>query len=42
MAPTEPNRIGVWIGKPNGSQYKSVRCDSWKNAQTMAHRKVHS
>lgn len=37
MAPTIPNTIGVWIGKPNGSQYKSVRCSSWKDAQTKAH-----
>lgn len=37
MAPTEPNTIGVWIGAPNGSQYKSVRCSSWKDAQTKAH-----
>ena len=37
MAPTVPNMIGVWIGAPNGSQYKSVRCSSWKDAQTKAH-----
>ena len=37
MAPTVPNTIGVWIGAPNGSQYKSVRCSSWQDAQTKAH-----
>ena len=36
MAPTVPNTIGVWIGAPNGSQYKSVRCNSWQDAQTKA------
>ena len=36
MAPTVPNTIGVWIGAPNGSQYKSVRCSSWQDAQTKA------
>ena len=36
MAPTVPNMIGVWIGAPNGSQYKSVRCSSWRDAQIKA------
>ncbi len=36
MAPTVPNTIGVWIGAPNGSQYKSVRTSSWRDAQTKA------
>ena len=36
MAPTVPNMIGVWIGAANGSQYKSVRCNSWQDAQTKA------
>lgn len=36
MAPTVPNTIGVWIGAPNGSQYKSVRCSSWQDARTKA------
>lgn len=36
MAPTEPNMIGVWIGAPNGSSYKSIRCSSWQDAQTKA------
>ena len=36
MAPTEPNMIGVWIGAPNESLYKSIRCSSWQDAQTKA------
>ncbi len=36
MAPTVPNTIGVWIGAPNGSQYKSVRCSDWRDALTKA------
>ncbi len=36
MAPTEPNMLGVWIGAPNESLYKSIRCSSWQDAQTKA------
>ena len=36
MAPTVPNTLGVWMGAPNGSQYKSIRCSSWQDAQTKA------
>ena len=36
MAPTEPNMIGVWIGAPSESLYKSIRCSSWQDAQTKA------
>ena len=36
MAPTVPNTLGVWIGIPNGNQYKSIRCNSWQDAQTKA------
>lgn len=36
MAHTEPNMIGVWIGAPNESLYKSIRCSSWQDAQTKA------
>jgi hypothetical protein len=36
MAPTVPNSLGVWVGPPNGHSYKSIRCNSWKDAQTKA------
>ena len=36
MAPTVPNTLGVWTGIPNGNQYKSIRCNSWQDAQTKA------
>ena len=36
MAPTVPNTLGVWMGIPNGNQYKSIRCNSWQDAQTKA------
>ena len=36
MAPTVPNSLGVWIGAPNGHYYKSIRCNSWQDAQTKA------
>ena len=34
MAPTVPNSLGVWVGAPNGHSYKSIRCNSWQDAQT--------
>ena len=36
MAPTVPNSLGVWVGAPNGNSYKSIRCNSWQDAQTKA------